>query len=204
MAAEENVYSRPFIKKRSDGRYQGVSKYRDDKGTWRQRTCLVPKRLISERSIRRYVDDWWGRLGSSNTERPAAVDEKMRDAELGTILHSGFTVVEMIQFMLDDKLTSGVIERSTYSKEMTTLRRVERHPIGAMDIDDVTEADCLAFFRYLIKDRGLCINTVRVSQLQLKSAYWYFLRERRTANNPMQFIKLFPKHQAKTSPQRGH
>ena len=48
--------------------------------------------------------------------------------------------------MLDDKLTSGVIERSTYSKEMTTLRRVERHPIGEMSIDSVTEADCLAFF----------------------------------------------------------
>ena len=95
--------------------------------------------------------------------------------------------------MLDDKLTSGVIERSTYSKEMTTLRRVERHPIGALDIEDVSEADCLEFFRYLIRDRGLCINSVRVSQLQLKSAYWYFLRERRTANNPMQFIKLFPK-----------
>ena len=117
----------------------------------------------------------------------------MHDAESGTFPHSGFTVVEMIQFMLDDKLTSGVIERSTYSKEMTTLRRVERHPIGAMGIDSVTEADCLEFFRYLIRDRGLCINSVRVSQLQLKSAYWYFLRERRTANNPMQFIRLFPK-----------
>lgn len=193
MAAEENAYSRPFVKKRSDGRYQGVSKYRDAKGSWRQRTCLVPKRLTSERSIKRYVDDWWRRLGSSNMEQPAAVDGKMRDVESGTFQHSGFTVVEMIQFMLDDKLTSGVIERSTYSKEMTTLRRVERHPIGAMNIDDVTEADCLEFFRCLIRDRGLCINSVRVSQLQLKSAYWYFLRERRTMNNPMQFIKLFPK-----------
>lgn len=193
MAVEGNVYSRPFIKKRSDGRYQGVSKYRDAKGAWRQRTCLVPKRLTSERSIRRYVDDWWGRLDRPSTKQHVSTEEKMHDAESGTFPHSGFTVVEMIRFMLDDKLTSGVIERSTYSKEMTTLRRVERHPIGAMDIDSVTEADCLEFFRYLIRDRGLCINSVRVSQLQLKSAYWYFLRERMTANNPMRFIKLFPK-----------
>lgn len=193
MTAEENVYSRPFIKKRSDGRYQGVSKYRDEKGAWRQRTCLVPKKLTSVRSIRRYVDDWWGRLGSPNEEEPVPPNTKMHEAESGELRNSGFTVVEMIQFMLDDKLTSGVMERSTYSKEITTLRRVERHPIGSMDIENVTEADCLGFFRYLIRDRGLCINTVRVSQLQLKSAYWYFLRERRTANNPMQFIKLFPK-----------
>lgn len=193
MTAEENVYSRPFIKKRSDGRYQGVSKYRDAKGTWRQRTCLVPKELTSKRSIRRYVNNWWSDLGAPCTDTPAFSETDSNAAEALAPHHSNFTVAGMIQFMLDDKLTSGVIERSTYSKEMTTLRRVERHPIGSMDINDVTETDCLEFFRYLIRDRGLCINSVRVSQLQLKSAYWYFLRERRTANNPMQFIKLFPK-----------
>lgn len=193
MAAKENVYCRPFIKKRTDGRYQGVSKYQDDKGVWRQKTCLVPKKLTSKRSIKRYVDDWWGRLRGFSAGQPASTKPMTHDAGSDASHHSGFTVTEMIQFMLDDKLTSGVIERSTYSKEMTTLRRVERHPIGEMSIDSVTEADCLAFFRYLIKDKGLCINTVRVSQLQLKSAYWYFLRERRTTNDPMQFIKLFPK-----------
>ncbi|WP_156849036.1 tyrosine-type recombinase/integrase [Collinsella intestinalis] len=184
-------YLAPCIRQRKDGRLQAYSKYKDAQGEWKQKSCLIPQSITSKRSAKKYANEWWRELRASEPEYSPALINSTPASPHQHITR--YTVTEMIRFMLDDKLTSGVIERSTYSKEMTTLRRVEQHPIGAMDIDSVTEADCLEFFRYLIRDRGLCINSVRVSQLQLKSAYWYFLRERRTANNPMQFIKLFPK-----------
>ena len=189
-------YSTPQIRLRKDGRYQAYSKYKNELGEWKQKTCLIPQSLKSQRARKRYANEWWKELcadaatladGQTLAHASANHQAEARSSS------EHYTVAEMIQYMLDDKLSSGVIERSTYSKEITTLKRVQRHDIGSMDIDMVTERDCLSFFRHLIHERGLAINTVRVSQLQLKSAYWYFLRERRTSNNPMQFIKLFPK-----------
>lgn len=188
------VYSEPFIAKRSDGRLQGVSKYKDEQGEWRQKTCLIPKRLTSQRSIKKYLREWWFDLNQapvSELDGVAKVGEELclDDASAP----SECTVTEMIQYMLDEKLASGIIELSTYSKEITTLQRVKRHPIGKMSVDEVSELDCMRFFQFLRDERKLAINTVRNSQLQLKSAYWFFLRERRTTNNPMQFINLYPK-----------
>lgn len=197
--SQSQDYSTPQIRLRKDGRYQAYSKYKNEVGEWKQKTCLIPRHLKSERARKRYADNWWKTLclsgnismpESTGIENPNALNDDRGPTKM---VGEQFTVVEMIQYMLDDKLSSGVIERSTYSKEITTLKRITRHPIGAMDINDVTEHDCLEFFRYLIIERHLAINTVRISQLQLKSAYWYFLRERKTSNNPMQFIKLFPK-----------
>lgn len=197
--SETHDYLTPQIRLREDGRYQAYSKYKNEAGAWKQKTCLIPQRLKSERARKRFAKDWWKALclsGSKSTcksmENKAASKPSI-ETESFNISTKQTTVVEMIQYMLDDKLSSGVIERSTYSKELTTLKRVTRHPIGSMNVNDVTEHDCLEFFRYLILERHLAINTVRISQLQLKSAYWYFLRERKTVNNPMQFIKLFPR-----------
>ena len=200
-------YLTPHIRLRQDGRFQAYSKYRNADGTWKQKTCLIPARFTSERSRRRYALEWWKELcrttGMKEQETPntnaspssGAFGNQSNEPNQKTKTET-FTVVEMIQNMLDDKLTSGVIERSTYSKELTTLCRVKRHPLGSLDIDDVTERDCLDFFRYLLTERHLAINTVRISQLQLKSAYWHFIREHKTSNNPMQFIKLYPKQKA--------
>lgn len=197
--SETHDYLTPQIRLRKDGRYQAYSKYKNENGEWKQKTSLIPQRLKSEKARWRYANLWWKALCSSASKQSCEPIECITIDRPDSIIEpietplEQYTVIEMIQYMLDDKLSSGVIERSTYSKEITTLKRVVGHPIGAMNVDDVTERDCLAFFRYLIHERHLAINTVRVSQLQLKSAYWYFLRERRTANNPMQFIKLFPK-----------
>lgn len=191
------VYSDPFISERKDGRLQGISKYKDERGSWRQKTCLIPKNLTSQRSIKKYLRDWWiGLNRASDNELSHVVGCREEQPSKAVASKQACTVTEMIQYMLEDKLASGIIELSTYSKEQTTLQRVRKHPIGAMDVNEVTELDCMRFFRYLRDERKLAINTIRVSQLQLKSAYWLFLREHRTENNPMQFIKLYPKQKS--------
>lgn len=187
----KNAFSYPYVKVRPDGRVQGISKFRDDRGVWRQRTRLVPKTIISERGIKKYLRSWWLELNAAS--EAASFSAVLRNADLSVGKSEHYTVSQMIRFMLEDKFASGLIEASTYSKEMTTLRRIEAHPLGDMDVEMVTERDCLEYFRYLRDERRLSINTVRICQLQLKCAYWFFLREKRTGNNPMQYIRLFPR-----------
>ena len=115
---------------------QAYSKYKDAQGEWKQKSCLIPQSITSKRSAKKYANEWWRELRASESEDSPTPTDSTPTSPHQRITR--YTVTEMIRFMLDDKLTSGVIERSTYSKEMTTLRRVERHPIGAMDIDSVT------------------------------------------------------------------
>lgn len=184
MADEKDTfYQPPFTRILKTGRVQACSKYKDESGNWKQKTCLIPKRYTSERSIKRYTMTWWRGI---NEEREKANKSLEADTQC-------MTVTEAIQMMLDEKLASNIIERSTYSKEQTILKRAARHPIGSMPIDTVTEEDCNDFFRYLRDERGLAINTVRTSQMQMKSAFWYALKAKHTSNNPMQFITLYPK-----------
>ena len=121
-------YLAPCIRQRKDGRLQAYSKYKDAQGEWKQKSCLIPQSITSKRSAKKYANEWWRELRASESEDSPTPTDSTAASPHQRITR--YTVTEMIQFMLDDKLTSGVIERSTYSKEMTTLRRVERHPIG--------------------------------------------------------------------------
>lgn len=190
------VYSDPFMHVRKDGRMQGVTKYKDKNGVWKQKTCLIPRHLTSQRSVKRYLRAWWVELHQCDMLDNDSAARFSAKSQLEPSSPRMYTVEEMIQCVLDDKLAAGVIELSTYSKERATLQRVKKHPIGSMNIDEVAEEDCISFFRFLRSERHLAINTVRVSQLQLKSAYWTFIQEHKTKNNPMRHIKLYPKQKS--------
>ena len=140
----------------------------------KQKTKSLPT-AKGKKDAQRMADEWMDELNKSIEEMPPQVDK-------------GLTVEETITKYEDYRVTTGVIEKSSYRSDMCNARNYIFPYLGEQYFSTVDRIDINNWLTKLYQ-KGLKPTTIRNAFHQLKKVYTYYLDMDEIQNNPFKGVK---------------
>lgn len=191
-------YSKLIVRKLKSGKYQGILKYKDSSGKWRQTTKVSKQKL--KRDAVPELEQWEKEMNLAAEQMPEATPQQHKQKGENTIEN-------VVSAYLDYQFKKGELEKSTYSRQRTTLAIYLTPYIGDYVFTDI---DRVAIERWLtaLADKGLKQSTIHMAFALLNKVYRYFCRIGDISHNPCEYVKTPKKGDPKVTymdtPQTRH
>ena len=159
--------------------WQGYLKYKTPDGTWKQVTKMLDS--TGKRDAERLLCEW-----QEDMERRASV-AVVKDAK--EIKRSvGSSVADEVRAYLEEQYATGLIERSTYSTQLTGLTHHIQPYFADIRFEDLTRAQVRAWVALQLESYGE--RTVDKWVQQIAKTYAHAITEDRIAYNPCEHVRV--------------
>lgn len=172
-------YSALCIRKSASKKWCGILKYKDATGKWKQVTKTSQQRL--KRDARAELEKWEEEMRKAAESYPDASPQEHKKK-------SDNTIANVCLSYLDYQFKMGELEKSTFSRQKTSLKIYVIPYIGDYiftDIDRVVIEDWLTE----LAKRGLKQGTIHTAYAVLNKVYHYFCRVGELSHNPCEYVK---------------
>lgn len=172
---------REFKGKDGKRKWQGIAKYKDADGTWRQKTKVLRTFLDNENNV---MDV------RTKTQANKALQQWLK--ELGSNANNDVLLLDYMRQYVDDRLAAGIIEPSTATDYRHTISRLERR-FKTTKLTELTAKMVQGFQRAELK-RGVSATTCGKVHRLLKQVLTYAYKHEEISRNPMDIVEPPKRH----------
>lgn len=154
--------------------WQARAKYKDASGKWKETSKMLPE-AKGKREAMKLAKEWLDVLNAQADIMPNANREKTFD--------------EVYIELLNHQLTTGLIERSTYSSNMTTYRNYIKPYLGNYMFTSIDRIILNGWLTELYK-RGLAQQTIHNAYSIAKKVYNYYFEAGELLKHPFKGVPM--------------
>ena len=163
--------------------WQARAKYKDEKGKWKETSKVLPE-AKGKREAMRMAKEWMDVLNAQADVMPNADREKTFD--------------EVFNEYLNHQLTTGIIERSTYSGSMSNYRNYIKPYLGNYMFASVDKVIINGWLTELYQ-KGFAQQTIHNAYSTAKKVYNYFFESGELLVHPFKGVKMPKKGDSKVT-----
>ena len=163
--------------------WQARAKYKDVYGKWKEVSKMLPE-AKGKKEANRMAKEWLGQLNAEADLMPNAGKAK--------------TVDEIYKEYLLHQVSTGEIERSTYSNSMYSYNKYIKPYLGDYVFASVDKTVLSGWLTKLYQ-AGLSQNTIHTTYARLKKVYNYFYNNGELLKDPFKGVKMPKKGEAKVT-----
>ena len=163
--------------------WQARAKYKDVYGKWKEVSKMLPE-AKGVREAKRMAREWFDELNAQADLMPNAGKAK--------------TVDEIYKEYLLHQVSTGEIERSTYSNSLYSYSKYIKPYLGDY-IFATVDKTVLSSWLTKLYQAGLSQNTIHTTYARLKKVYNYFYNNGELLKDPFKGVKMPKKGEAKVT-----
>ena len=163
--------------------WQARAKYKDVYGKWKEVSKMLPE-AKGKKEANRMAKEWLDQLNAEADLMPNAGKAK--------------TVDEIYKEYLLHQVSTGEIERSTYSNSMYSYNKYIKPYLGDYVFASVDKTVLSGWLTKLYQ-AGLSQNTIHTTYARLKKVYNYFYNNGELLKDPFKGVKMPKKGEAKVT-----
>ncbi|MBO4937480.1 MAG: site-specific integrase [Oscillospiraceae bacterium] len=163
--------------------WQARAKYKDANGKWKEVSKMLPE-AKGKKEAMRMAKEWFEKLNAEADLMPNAGKAK--------------TVDEIYKEYLQHQVSTGEIERSTYSNSLYSYNKYIKPYLGDYVFATVDKTVLSGWLTKLYQ-AGLSQNTIHTTYARLKKVYNYFYNNGELLKDPFKGVKMPKKGEAKVT-----
>lgn len=163
--------------------WQARAKYKDANGKWKEVSKILPE-AKGKKEAMRMAKEWFEKLNAEADLMPNAGKAK--------------TVDEIYKEYLQHQVSTGEIERSTYSNSLYSYNKYIKPYLGDYVFATVDKTVLSGWLTKLYQ-AGLSQNTIHTTYARLKKVYNYFYNNGELLKDPFKGVKMPKKGEAKVT-----
>ena len=163
--------------------WQARAKYKDTNGKWKEVSKMLPE-AKGKKEAMRMAKEWFDKLNAEADLMPNAGKAK--------------TVDEIYKEYLQHQVSTGEIERSTYSNSLYSYNKYIKPYLGDYVFATVDKTVLSGWLTKLYQ-AGLSQNTIHTTYARLKKVYNYFYNNGELLKDPFKGVKMPKKGEAKVT-----
>ncbi len=170
-------YFSPSVKQQKERKgkpWRATIYFKDASGKRHQKTLML-REAKGKKEALRMANEWMNELNKAIEAMPPQIEK-------------GLTVAETIEKFEDYRISTGVIEKSSYQSDMCNARNYINPYLGDQYFSTVDRVDINNWLTQLFK-KGYKPTTIRNAFAQLKKVYTYYLNIGEIENNPFKGVK---------------
>ena len=163
--------------------WQARAKYKDATGKWKE-TAKMIKEAKGKKEAQRMAEEWMAELNAQADLMPTA--EKAQ------------TIDEVYNNYLKRQLSTGEIEKSTYSNSLYSYNKYIKPYLADYIFASIDKTVINAWITKLYQ-LGLSQNTIHTTYMRLKKVYNYYFNSGELLKDPFKGVKMPKRGEAKTT-----
>ena len=163
--------------------WQARAKYKDVYGKWKEVSKMLPE-AKGKKDANRMAKEWLEQLNA--------------EADLMPNVGKAKTVDEIYKEYLQHQVSTGEIERSTYSNSLYSYNKYIKPYLGDYVFASVDKTVLSSWLTKLYQ-AGLSQNTIHTTYARLKKVYNYFYNNGELLKDPFKGVKMPKKGEAKVT-----